>query len=186
MHFCNKICGTISQNLQQSIHTTTNDVNHHIQFSLSFCLLVVDLLCFSFLFCIPFVHIVINLFFVVFRCYNCSGKMPVSNLQIKGRHVVRLKCDTGFPFFNFFYTKQIFPATIHLGKLFSPHLDCGNVIYDRTFNESFHQLFESFQNNATIAITRAIRETSPKKLFQEVGLETLKPRCWFRKLYLFY
>ena len=67
-----------------------------------------------------------------------------------------------------------------------PHLDYGDVIYDRAFNESFHQRLESIQYNAAIVITGTIRGTSSEKLFQELGLETLKSRRWFRKLYLFY
>ena len=66
------------------------------------------------------------------------------------------------------------------------HLDYGDVIYDRGFNESFDQRLESIQYNAAIAITGTIRGTSSEKLFQELGLETLKSRRWFRKLYLFY
>ena len=66
------------------------------------------------------------------------------------------------------------------------HLDYGDAIYDHAFNESFHQRLESIQYNAAIAITGAIRETSSEKIFQELGLETLKSRRWFRKLYLFY
>ena len=68
-----------------------------------------------------------------------------------------------------------------------PHLDYSDVIYDRTFNESFHQHLESIQYNAAIVIIETIRGTSSGKLFQELGLKTLKSRCWFfRKLYLFY
>ena len=66
-----------------------------------------------------------------------------------------------------------------------PYLDYGDAIYDRDFNESFHQRLESIQYNAAIAITGTIRGTS-SKLFQELGFETLKLRRWFRKLYLFY
>ena len=66
------------------------------------------------------------------------------------------------------------------------HLDYDDVIYDRAFNESFHHRLESIQYNAAIAITGAIRGTSSEKLFQELGLETLKLRRWFRKLYLFH
>ena len=44
------------------------------------------------------------------------------------------------------------------------HVDYGDVIYDRTFKESFHQRLESIQYNAAIAITGAIRGTSSKKL----------------------
>ena len=63
-----------------------------------------------------------------------------------------------------------------------PHLDYGDVIYDRDFNELFHQCLESIQYNAAIAITGTIRGTSSEKLFQELRLETLKSRRWFRKL----
>ena len=65
-------------------------------------------------------------------------------------------------------------------------LDYGDVIYDRAFNESLHQHLESIQCNAAIAITGAITGKSSEKVFQELGLETLISRRWFRKLYLFY
>ena len=55
-----------------------------------------------------------------------------------------------------------------------PHLDYGDVIYDRVYSESFHQNLESPQYSAAITITGAIRGTSSEKLFQELGLETLK------------
>ena len=67
-----------------------------------------------------------------------------------------------------------------------PHLDYSDVIYDRDFSESFHLCLESIQYNATIAITGTIRGTSLEKLFQELGLETLKTRHWFGKLHLFH
>ena len=67
-----------------------------------------------------------------------------------------------------------------------PNIDYGGVIYDRDFNESFHQRLESIQYNAAIAITGIISGTSSEKLFQELELETLKSRRSFRKLYLFY
>ena len=57
-----------------------------------------------------------------------------------------------------------------------PHLDYGDIVYDRAFNESFHKYLESIQYNAAIAITGAIRGTSSEKLFQELGLESLKSR----------
>ena len=55
-----------------------------------------------------------------------------------------------------------------------PHLDYEDVIYDRTFSESFRN--ESFQYNAALAITGATRGSSREKLYQELGLESLKPR----------
>ena len=67
-----------------------------------------------------------------------------------------------------------------------PHLDYGDIVYDRAFNESFHEKLESTQYNTAIAITGTIRGTSSEKLFQELGLESLKSRSWLRKLSLFY
>ena len=65
--------------------------------------------------------------------------------------------------------------TIHKSFL-RPHLDYGDVIYDRTFNESFQNKLESVQYNAALAITGAIRGSSREKLYQELGLESLKSR----------
>ena len=67
-------------------------------------------------------------------------------------------------------------------------LDLGyrGVIYDRASNELFHQNLESLQYSAAITITGAIRGTSSEKLFQDLGKETRKLRCWLRKLCLFY
>ena len=67
-----------------------------------------------------------------------------------------------------------------------PHLDYGDIIYDQAYNNSFHQKLESIQYNATLAITGAIRGTSTEKLYQELGLETLQQRRWYRKLCTFY
>ena len=67
-----------------------------------------------------------------------------------------------------------------------PHLDYGDVIHDHAFNELFYQRLESIQYNAAIATTGTTKRTLLEKLFQDLGLETLKSRRWFRKLYLFY
>ena len=67
-----------------------------------------------------------------------------------------------------------------------PHLDYGDVIYDSAFNESFQNKLESVQYDAALAITGAIRGSSRKKLYQELGLESLKSRRWYRKLSLFF
>ena len=76
--------------------------------------------------------------------------------------------------------QQILPrqSLITIYKSFiRPHLDYDDIVYDRAFNESFHKNLESIQYNAAIAITGAIRGTSSEKLFQELGLESLKLRC---------
>ena len=41
-----------------------------------------------------------------------------------------------------------------------PHLDYGDIMYDKAFNKSFHSKMESLQYNVTLAITGAIRVRS--------------------------
>ena len=55
-----------------------------------------------------------------------------------------------------------------------PHVDYGDVIYDRAFNESFQNKLESVQYDAALAITGAIRGSSRENLYQESSLELLK------------
>ena len=45
---------------------------------------------------------------------------------------------------------------------------------------------ESIQYNACLAITGAIRGISREKIHEELGLESLQLRLWYRKLCLFY
>ena len=56
------------------------------------------------------------------------------------------------------------------------------MIYDQTYNAPFHRKLESIQYSACLAITGTIRGTSYEKLNQELGLQTLQSRRWFRKL----
>ena len=49
----------------------------------------------------------------------------------------------------------------------------------------FKKQVKSIQYNAALAITGAIRGTSKEKL-EELGLESLKHRRWYKKLYCFY
>ena len=66
------------------------------------------------------------------------------------------------------------------------HLDYGDIIYDQPYNESFHHKMESIQYNAALAITGTVRGTSREKLYQELGLESLRKRRWYRKLCYFF
>ena len=63
-----------------------------------------------------------------------------------------------------------------------PHLDYGDVIYDQPSNSSLSNKIESVQYNAVLAITSAIRGTSKEKLYQELGLESLRNRRWLRRM----
>ena len=66
-----------------------------------------------------------------------------------------------------------------------PHLDYGDILYDQTFNTSFHERPESIQYNAAIAITGSTRGIPREKLYQNLGFEPLQQRRWYRKLCLF-
>ena len=63
-----------------------------------------------------------------------------------------------------------------------PHQDCGDVTYDQPNNSSLSHKIESVQYNVAIGITRTVRRTSKKKLYQELGLESLKNRRWLRRM----
>ena len=63
-----------------------------------------------------------------------------------------------------------------------PHLDDGDIIYDRAYNTLFHQNSESVQYNAALAITGSVKGTSREKLYQELGFESLQQRRCYRKL----
>ena len=67
-----------------------------------------------------------------------------------------------------------------------PHFDYGDVIYDQSYGDSFHAKLESYQYKAALAMTGAIKGSSTEKLYQELEIENLRSRCWFRKQCLFY
>ena len=48
------------------------------------------------------------------------------------------------------------------------------------------QKIESVQYNAALAITGAIRGTSRERIYQELGLEHLSQRRWYRRLCMFW
>ena len=55
-----------------------------------------------------------------------------------------------------------------------------------TNNSSLHQNLGKIQYNSALAMTGAIRGTSKENLYQELTLESLEKRRWFRKLCYFY
>ena len=63
-----------------------------------------------------------------------------------------------------------------------PLIDYGDIIYNQPQNEPFCDKIESVQYKATLAITGAIQGTSRDKLNQELGLESLKSRRWYKRL----
>ena len=67
-----------------------------------------------------------------------------------------------------------------------PHLDYGDVIYDKPNNDSFSDNIEQLQCKACLAITEVIQGTSRECLYNELGLESLSSRSWCRKLCAIY
>ena len=67
-----------------------------------------------------------------------------------------------------------------------PHLDYGDIIYDKPNVDSFINKLESVQYNAGLAITGGIRGTSKERLYQELGFEYLEKRRWYRRMCLFW
>ena len=68
-----------------------------------------------------------------------------------------------------------------------PHLGYGDVIYDQPNNSHLSDKIETVQYNAALAIiTGTIRGTSKEKLYQELGLETLKNRRWLKRMSYLY
>ena len=67
-----------------------------------------------------------------------------------------------------------------------PHLDYGDIIYDCPGNATFSEKLESIQYNACLAITGCFRGTSKEKLYDELGLESLKDRRFTRRMTFFY
>lgn len=63
-----------------------------------------------------------------------------------------------------------------------PLIDYGNIIYDQPLENSFCEKSESTQYKTASAVLGAIQLTSPEKILQELGLELLKSRRWFRFL----
>ena len=63
-----------------------------------------------------------------------------------------------------------------------PHLDYGDIIYDRPGNATFVQKLESIQYNACLAITGCFRGTSQERIYSE----SLADRRYARRMIFFY
>ena len=65
-------------------------------------------------------------------------------------------------------------------------LDYDDILYEQTYNASFHQKLEKIQCNAWVAKTGTTRGTSKEKSYQELALESLGSRGWVRKVCFFF
>ena len=67
-----------------------------------------------------------------------------------------------------------------------PHLDYGDILYDKPEDQNFQNKLEKVQYKACLAITGAIQGTLRQKIYDELGLHTLIERRWRLKLTFFY
>ena len=67
-----------------------------------------------------------------------------------------------------------------------PNLDYADIIYDKSFNESFKAKIEMIQYRAALVITGAIKGTSNNRLYQEIDLESLADTRWSHKIFFFH
>ena len=67
-----------------------------------------------------------------------------------------------------------------------PILEYGDIIYDKPHKIFFMEKIERVQYNVCFVITGAFKGTSRERLYQKLGLESLKDRRWHRKLCCFY
>ena len=66
-----------------------------------------------------------------------------------------------------------------------PHLDYGDILYDKPSNDNFQSKMEKVQYRACLAITGGIQGTSRERLYDELGLHSLVKRHWRNKLVFF-
>ena len=72
----------------------------------------------------------------------------------------------------------------HLGVILDSKLDF--ILYDKPGNQNFENKIERVQYKACIVITGAIQGSSKERLYDELGLISLKERRWYNKLIFFY
>ena len=97
------------------------------------------------------------------------------------------KANKGIGLIRRLYTYLLRKSLLNIYKSFiRPHLDYGDVIYDQPHNDTLCRMIESVQYNAALAITGAIKGSSRERLYQELGLESLSDRRWYRRLVYFF
>ena len=67
-----------------------------------------------------------------------------------------------------------------------PHLDCGDILYDKPSNDNFQNKIEKVQYRSYLAITRGIQGTSREQLYDELDLHSLFKRRCRNKLVFFH
>ena len=61
--------------------------------------------------------------------------------------------------------------------------DYGDIIYDESYNASFHQRIKSLQRSIALATTAVFRNLFREKLYQKFVLKFLQQKCCYPKLF---
>ena len=78
-------------------------------------------------------------------------------------------------------------ALLTINKSFiRPHLDYGDILYDKQGSQNFQNKLEKVVYNACLAVIGAIQGTSRQKIYDKLGLDTLIERRWRSQLTFFY
>ena len=90
---------------------------------------------------------------------------------------------------NYSYGEKTFisPVKKNLAEEFlvKPSLDYNDIIYDKSFNESFKRKIEMVQFETALVITCVIKGTSRYRLYQELVLESLAGGRWSNRFFFF-
>ena len=70
-------------------------------------------------------------------------------------------------------------------SLLALNLDNKSIIYNKTYNALFDQNAESLRYKSALTILGAPRATSEEKVYNELGLENLEKKRWYRKVFRF-
>ena len=66
-----------------------------------------------------------------------------------------------------------------------PHLEYGDIVYDKPNNSSLSNKIKSLNFNTALAIADTIRDSTKEKFYQELSFESLKDRRCMRKIVYF-
>ena len=114
---------------------------------------------------------------------NHLGILLDEKLNFKQQHIdsVILKINKGISVIKKLRHSLPRKSLLTIYKAFlRPLIDYGDIIYDQPQNESFCEKLESVQYKAALAITGAMQGTSRDKIYQELGLESLKSRSSYK------
>ena len=82
--------------------------------------------------------------------------------------------------------KPLFPnMKIRTPSFVRPHLDYVDITYDKPDNASFNNYFKKIQYNTALTTTDVIRGISLERIYNELGLEPLAERRWYRRMTIF-